>query len=75
MVSIRKPEHWDEVVALAKLPPGTGNAEKRIAARPSLELSQDATDALLRNIRFESCQINQGYSEALGLKVTSETTG
>jgi endoglucanase len=67
-VSIVKPAHWDEIVAFAKLPGGTGTAEKRIAARPSLEIVRGAFEELLRNIRFASCRVNAGYLHALGLK-------
>ena len=68
-VSFTKPPKWDEIVALAAMPPGTGNAEKRIAARPSLEDSRVAMAALLENICLEKCSVNPGYLKALGLKV------
>ncbi len=68
MVSIQKPAYWDEIVAFAKMPAGTGNAEKRIAARPSLDDSRKAVDDLLDKVRFESCRVNPGYLQALGLK-------
>lgn len=68
-VSFKKPAKWDQVVALSAMTPGTGNAEKRIAARPSLEDSRAALRELLENVRFENCSVNRGYIEALGLKV------
>jgi hypothetical protein len=68
-VSFQKPVHWDEVVALAALAQGTGNAERRIAARPSLEDSRAALRGLLENVRFEKCRVNEGYLRALGMKV------
>ncbi len=68
LVSIQKPAFWDEIIAFAKMPGGTGNAEKRIAARPSLDDSRKALDDLLDKIRLESCRINAGYFQALGLK-------
>ena len=40
VVTFDRPAHWDEILAFAKLAPGTGNAEKRIAARPSIEEAQ-----------------------------------
>ena len=67
-VSFKKPANWDAVMALAAMPGGTGEAEKRIAARPSLEDSSKALQELLENIRFENCRVNQGYIRALGLK-------
>ncbi len=68
MVAIPEPVYWDEIVAFAKMPEGTGNAEKRIAARPSLEHSRAALDDLLDKIRLDSCRKNAGYFQALGLK-------
>jgi endoglucanase len=68
MASIPKPIYWDEIVTFAKMPGGTGNAEKRIAARPSLEHSRTSLDDLLKKIRLDSCSINAGYFKALGLK-------
>jgi len=68
-VSFDRPVHWDEILALAKLQSGTGNAEKRIAARPSEADIQQAFDDLLQKIKFSNCRQNAGYIEALGLKV------
>jgi hypothetical protein len=68
MVSIPKPAYWDEIVAFAKMPEGTGNAEKRIAARPSLEHSRTTLDDLLEKLRLGSCRTNAGYFQALGLR-------
>lgn len=69
-VSFRKPPHWDQVIALASMQTGTGNAEKRIAARPSLDDSRTAMHGLLENIRFENCHVNTGYLQALGLRAS-----
>ncbi len=69
MVSIPQPIYWDEIVAFAKMPGGTGNAEKRIAARPSLEDCRKALDELLDKIRVASCHVNAGYFQALGLQL------
>lgn len=66
-VSFAKPAHWDEIVALAAMPGGTGNAEKRIAARPASEDLNRAMKELLENVRFEKCKVNKSYIEALGL--------
>ena len=67
VASIVKPKNWDKIVAFAQMPNGTGEAEKRIAARPSLDESREALDDLLRNVRFSRCRINGGYLQALGL--------
>ena len=45
MMAVDKPVHWDEIVKWAAMPAGTGNAEKRIAARPSLQDSRQALAA------------------------------
>jgi endoglucanase len=68
MVSIPKPIYWDEIIAFAKTPTGTGNAEKLIAARPSLEHSRRSLDDLLEKVRLDSCRRNAGYFQALGLR-------
>lgn len=68
MVSIPKPAYWDEIVTFGQMPRGTGNAEKVIAARPSLEHSREALNDLLDKIRLDSCRVNTGYFEALGVK-------
>jgi hypothetical protein len=68
VVTFARPAHWDEIVRFAQMAPGTGEAEKRIAARPSVEHSREALDDLLRQIRFENRRVNAGYLKALGLK-------
>ena len=68
-VTFDRPQHWDAVIALSKMPGGTGNAEKRIAARPSPEDAQAAFDDLLIKIRFSNEKVNPGYVLALGLLV------
>jgi hypothetical protein len=67
-VSVKEPEHWNDIAALAKMQPGTGNAAKRTAVRPSPEICKQALDSLLRSIRFEACTVNEGYLRALGLR-------
>jgi endoglucanase len=49
---------------------GTGAAEKRVAARPSLCHARAAMDGLLHNIEFSACTMNNGYLKALGLKAS-----
>jgi hypothetical protein len=68
VVTFDRPAHWDVVVALAAMPAGTGNAEKRIAARPSPEDAQAIFDDLLSKVKFSSERVNEGYVRALGLK-------
>ena len=69
VVTFDRPEHWDQVIALGKMAPGTGNAEKRIAARPSPEEAQAIFNDLLKRVRFSDERVNAGYVEALGLTV------
>jgi len=68
LVTFDQPAHWDAVIALSKMPGGTGNAEKRIAARPSPEDAQAAFDDLLKKADFASERVNPGYVKALGLR-------
>ena len=66
-VSFARPVYWDEIVAYAKLPGGTGDTEKRIAKRPPLEHLNAAFDGLLTNIQWTKCRVNQDYLKALGM--------
>ncbi len=68
-VSIVKPAGWDAVIALAQMPSGTGNAEKRIGARLTVEDSRKAMAGLLEAVLFKNCRVNPGYIKALGLTV------
>ena len=72
VVTFERPTHWEAVIALTKMPAGTGNAEKRIAARPSPEESQAAFDDLLNKSRYASEKVNPGYVRALGLTVPGQ---
>jgi aryl-phospho-beta-D-glucosidase BglC (GH1 family) len=72
VVTFDRPAHWDAVIALSKMPAGTGSAEKRIAARPSPEDAQAAFNDLLVKARFSSENVNPGYVGALGLKVPGQ---
>jgi hypothetical protein len=67
-VAWQKPEYWDEIVAFAKLPATTSEAEKQLAVRPSIEHSRAALKSLLTNIELQHCHVNAGYLAALNLK-------
>ena len=69
IVSFARPANWDAVVTFAKLPQTSGDSEKLIAARPSIEASNQALADLLQKIRFSECRPNPGYIQALGMKV------
>ena len=62
--------YWNEIVAYAKLPGGTGDTEKRIAKRPPQEHINAAFDDLLNNIQWNKCRVNQEYLKALGMQTT-----
>ena len=68
VVTFDRPAGWDPIIALSKMPSGTANAEKRIAARPSPETAQGAFDDLLKKIAFENERLNPAYIAALGRK-------
>ncbi len=69
VVSFARPQYWDEIVAYAKLPGGTGAVEKNLAKRPPQEHINAAFAELLGNIQFTKCRVNDGYVKALGLHV------
>ena len=69
IVSFARPHGWEKVIEFAKLPQGTGNSEKLIAVRPSVEESQQAFKDLLEKIKLPGCRKNLSYIKALGMKV------
>lgn len=70
VVSVRKTEAWDAIVAFANSPRASlGEIRDR---RPPRDVIDTALNDLLVNIRFENCVPNVGYIEALGL-VAPET--
>jgi endoglucanase len=71
VMAFKEPAHWAEIVAYAKMPGNSGDTEKRIVSRPSLEHAREALRDLLQRIRFENCRVNQGFLKALGLREPS----
>jgi endoglucanase len=71
VVSWQRPVYWDEIIAYAKLARTTGDAEKLIAIRPSLEHSRAAFRDLLVKVRFQQGRVNADYLKALDLTVPS----
>lgn len=69
VVTFDQPVHWDEIVAFAKLPVGTANAEKRDAARPPQADIDAAFADLLTKVGYAQERVNANYVEALGMKV------
>ena len=66
IASIKRPEDWDEIVNFSGSP-RAGFDEIR-KARPPKEKIVKALRDYLENIKFENCQINEGYLKALGVK-------
>lgn len=74
VVTFKRPVHWDEIQAFAKLPHTTGNAEKLLEARPPQADIEAAFADLLQQIRFSNERLNPGFMEALGLKPVAPST-
>jgi endoglucanase len=72
VVTFDRPAHWDEIVGYAKLPVGTGDAEKRLAARPPQGDIDAAFADLLGRIQFANERVNPGYVQALGMKAGNQ---
>ncbi|MDB6165934.1 MAG: glycoside hydrolase family 5 [Lacunisphaera sp.] len=70
-VQFAPPAHWAEIVAFAKLSPGTGTDQVKanLATRPSPAVIEECFTDLLRQIEFSHATPNRGYIEALGLSV------
>jgi endoglucanase len=71
VVTYLPPVGWDQIMAFAKLPRGTGYIEARLLERPDQETVDKAFEGLLENIEIRHCQTNSGYVKALGLKPVS----
>jgi cellulase (glycosyl hydrolase family 5) len=67
IVSIAKPDHWDEIVKYSSERRGVGNTEKQLEMRPSPEIAAAALNQLLENAKVAKCRVNTGYIDALGL--------
>lgn len=70
VVTFDPPEHWDPIVAFAKLPRDMADSEKRIAARPPQAEINAAFDDLLQKIRYDHERVNAGYVQALGMNAS-----
>ena len=66
-LTIARPADWD---AVAKFVESPRNSYDNIrAARPDQAVAQRALNEYIENCRFENCTPNEGFIEALGLKV------
>jgi endoglucanase len=66
VTSIKPPADWDAIIAFADRPRTT--FEEIRNDRPPGEKAAKALSAYLEQIKFNNCEINQGYLKALGLK-------
>lgn len=62
----KKPADWDEIARFAESP-RMGFDEIRKARLPK-EKVEAILKEYLENIKFENCNVNEGYLKALGLK-------
>ena len=70
VVSIARPEGWDEIVEFANHPRSTYKEVRE--ARPPVEVAATALDDYLENARLANCTINESYLHALGLPTRPE---
>jgi hypothetical protein len=65
-VGITPPEGWESVQRFSEAPRGTFSEIRE--ARPSQQESLRLMQEFLENSRFENCNIQKGYIQAIGLK-------
>ena len=66
IVSIKRPEDWDAIIAFADGPRTTFEEVRK--HRPPKEKVEKALSDYLEQIKFSNCRVNQGYLKALGLR-------
>jgi len=66
IVSIKRPEDWDAIIAFADGPRTTFEEVRK--HRPPKEKVDKALSDYLEQIKFSNCRVNQGYLKALGLR-------
>ncbi len=66
IVSIKRPEDWDAIIAFADGPRTTFEEVRK--HRPPKEKVEKALSDYLEQIKFANCRVNQGYLKALGLR-------
>jgi len=66
IVSIKRPEDWDAIIAFADGPRTTFEEVRK--HRPPKEKVEKALSNYLEQIKFSNCRVNQGYLKALGLR-------
>ena len=68
MMYIKKPENWDLLIDYTKK--DRGDLGKVRDARPNQELVKKAMLDLLENMKFKNCVKIEGYTKALGMKLS-----
>jgi len=66
IVSIKRPEDWDAIIAFADGPRTTFEEVRK--HRPPKEKVDKALSDYLERIKFSNCRVNQAYLKALGLR-------
>jgi endoglucanase len=70
VASIARPDGWDAIVQFANHPRSTYKEVRE--ARPPVDVATRALDTYLENLRLANCTVNEGYLQALGLRVSPE---
>jgi aryl-phospho-beta-D-glucosidase BglC (GH1 family) len=71
VVTVTRPEGWEKIVAFAKQSRAIGATEARLKERPDQATIDKAFAELLENVKLEHCRVNEGYLQALGLKMVA----
>jgi len=70
MVQFPKTKEWDEIINYAEAP--KQSFEQIRNAKPNKQVVQKAFSDLLVNIQFKNCTINDGYLQALDIKLSPQ---
>ena len=73
VVTFDRPEHWDQIIALAKMAP-RHRQRRKAHRRPPLagRMRRPSFDDLLKKVQFSNEHVNEGYVHALGLTATTQ---
>jgi endoglucanase len=71
IVSVKKPLFYDSLIKYAETPRASFKDIRSL--NPNREEIKKALNEFLNNCRFENCLSNNGYTEALGLKIPVDT--
>ena len=71
IVSVKKPLFYDSLIKYAETPRASFKDIRSL--NPNRKEIKKALNEFLNNCRFENCLSNNGYTEALGLKIPVDT--